>query len=546
MPLQYQMIPGSVPMQKEIMRALGQSVPLEWDADSAAKNSDITSAPRDMLLVLDAEVPRQPNGSPDASEEAGLWLLRELRRSGVDRPTLVITSHPMGVTELDDYCTPDNRAIALPLRHLHSAKDAFLRMLLDPRAKPTWTVIEVEVGRDRVACYLCDRDGRTLKWSEASTGYQSVQGWALQFARPDFRPGWSRFFHLAGSTLFRELVVRALGFGLLAHLERAAGGLEKLAFRFRIDDPRLYAAPFEAAVRVSSLPPSDTPNDYSLEPFLLLKAPVTRRMKGTELRTAPPREALKGPAKLLFVRSQVGENPAGETNADTVPVAETDQATGRMRIKHVEFRRLENIDRELAELKALEARDPAMLSVDVIDLSKETGGPDSAVAAKEALLRKLKSAQYDVVHFAGHSLTTKDSLTLLVLPSDRPGEAEAISVESFAKGVADANASLAYLSSCQGSSANTVANLAQRGVPYVLGFRWDVEDDRAADFAKLFYAALFDSASSIVCEAFRAACEGVCKPQQIELSPIWASPILATLPDNWTVQRVLGAIEERT
>jgi len=90
----------------------------------------------------------------------------------------------------------------------------------------------------------------------------------------------------------------------------------------------------------------------------------------------------------------------------------------------------------------------------------------------EVLAAQTYERRFDVVHFAGHSLTTNDSLTLLVLPGEHPGEAEGMAVETFARGAADTGAKLVYLSSCKGSSANTVASLAQRSVPYGLGFRW--------------------------------------------------------------------------
>jgi hypothetical protein len=238
----------------------------------------------------------------------------------------------------------------------------------------------------------------------------------------------------------------------------------------------------------------------------------------------------------LFIRSQVGENPAGTTVSDTVAVAERDHPTSRTRIKQIEFRKLENIDRELRELKQLEeAHNFQVFLLTVLDLSQER----DPAGAETVLMRTLKNNRFDVVHFAGHSVTTKDGLTLLVLPGEHPGEAEGVAVETFATGAAAAGARLVYFSSCEGSSANTVASLGQRNVPYVLGFRWDVEDDRAADFAKLFYAELFGSRSATICGAFRAACRGLYQPKLVESSPIWASPILASRTDDWMMQRIL-------
>jgi hypothetical protein len=530
-------------LQLEIKEAFGLAAHVDLvatDAATALNSEIVVTAPPEVILVLDAQLPPTPNLPPDREEKAVLRLLQELRARGINRHALVITSRPMGISEIDEYCNPDNHAIALPQRRLEASTLAgFVRMLRDPPnpPEPTWEVIEVDVKRSSAKCFIGDRDGRTIEWGEASTGYFSaVQRLALAYAKPDFKQGWARRIHDDGALLFRELVISTLGPGLFSHLELAAGGLENLAFRFRVDDPTLYSAPFEATVRLSGQPISGTEDDFNQSPFVLVNAPITRRMKGVSVRTAATRDCVPRPARLLFIRSQVGENPAGATGSDTPAVPEIDQATGRTRIKQMEFRRLENIDRELKDLRVLEqSRDPKVFFLEELDLSKER----DPAGAETVLTRRLAGGRFDVVHFAGHSLTTKDSLTLLVLPGEHPGEAEGMAVQTFAGGAAAAGARLVYFSSCQGSSANTVASLGQRNVPHVLGFRWDVEDDRAADFAKLFYGELFGPKSATICGAFRAACRGVYQPKRVEASPIWASPILASRSDDWMAQRVL-------
>jgi CHAT domain len=504
---------------------------------SMALEKFVESASREVILVLDAQLPLTPNLPPDREEKAALWLLQQLRARGIRRPALVITSRPMGISEIDEYCSPDNGAIALPRRHLVGPMLAgFVLMLRDrPNAlEPTWDVVEIEVKRTSVKCFIGSRDGRMVVWGEASTNYYSaVQVLSHRYANADLNQGWARRMHDAGSLLFRDLIISTIGPGLFSHLEQAAGGLENLAFRFRVDDPTLYSVPFEAAVRLSGQPISGTEDDFNQSPFVLVNAPITRRMKGVSLRTGGRELAVPKPARVLFIRSQVGENPAGTTASDTVAVPETDQAAGRTRIKQMEFRRLENIDRELQTLRELQDANPDILSLQELDLSRER----DPAGAETVLMRKLTSCHFDVVHFAGHSLTTKSSLTLLVLPGEHPGAAEGVAVQTFADGAAATGARLVYLSSCQGSSANTVASLGQRNVPCVLGFRWDVDDERAADFAKFFYTELFNRKT--ICGAFRAACRGVYQPQQIEASPIWASPILASQTDDWMAQRVV-------
>jgi hypothetical protein len=516
------------------------------DTKSALEGSDIRTAAANesAILLLDAQVPETQGLAPDKEEKAALAMLRKLRADAIYTPTLVITPHSiatMATSELADYCNPGTRSILLPAEHLKApVLEGFIRMLRGPSSppEPTWDVVEVEVTHQLAKCFLGGRAGKLIEWGTAPTPMRLAKRLALEYAKLDFKQGWARRIHTDGALLFNELVMSTLGRGFFSHLEQAAGGLEKLAFRFRVDDATLYSAPFEAAVRESEQPLSGSENDYNEHPFVLVNAPIARRVKSINLRSRGAQESVPHPARLLFIRSQVGENSADETGSDTLALEEVDQDTGRIRIKHKVFRILENVDRERKHLTDLEAElkglRPAPFSMEVLDLSE----CPSPAGAEEALMQELKKP-YDIVHFAGHSFTTKGSLTLLVLPSERPGEAVGMDVQSFAGGVATAGARLVYLSSCQGSSANTVASLGQRGVPHVVGFRWDVEDDRAAEFARLFYSDLFAPGSGTVPGAFQAACHGIYQPKRVEASAIWASPILASLSDNWMVQRVL-------
>ena len=379
-----------------------------------------------------------------------------------------------------------------------------------------------------------------IEWAEASTRmYSAAHQLAIEYATPRFRPGWARRIHDHGALLFRELIVATLGPGLFSHLESSAGGLRNLAFRFRVEDASLYCAPFEATVRLSGLPPMGTEDDFTQNPFVLINAPIARRIKVANLYVATKSQQELRAAKILFIRSQVGENPSGRTGWDIARVPERDPETGRFRLSDFEFRRLENIDRELNDLKALAAKDCTIFNLEVLDLSA-FADPRGAEAL---IVEKLTLNQYDVVHFAGHSLTTRDGLTLLVLPGGKPGQAEGMSVHTFAEGAAAAGARLVYLSSCQGSSANAVANLAQRDIAHVIGFRWDVDDERAADFARHFYSDLFGRQSSSICNAFRTACRGVYEPKHVEASSIWASPILACNSGNWAAQSIRKPVD---
>jgi hypothetical protein len=381
------------------------------DTKSALEGNDIRSAAQNpsAILLLDAQVPHMQGLPPDKEEKAALSMLRTLRADAIDMPTLVITPRSiatMATSELAEFCNPDNRALLLPSEHLKAPMlGGFIDMLRAPSypPAPAWDVIEIEVTHQLAKCFLGGRAGKMIEWGQAPTPMRLARRLALEYAKPDFKQGWARRIHTDGALLFNELVISTLGRGFFAHLERAAGGLEKLAFRFRVDDTTLYSAPFEAAVRESEQPLSGNENDFNDHPFVLVNAPIARRVKSLNLRSGGAQASVPHPARLLFIRSQVGENSADETGTDALAVEEVDQDAGRIRIKRVVFRTLENVDLERKDIEDLEERlkalRPMSFSMKVLDLSQNL----SPAGAEVALMQELKNP-YDIVHFAGHSL----------------------------------------------------------------------------------------------------------------------------------------------
>jgi hypothetical protein len=506
------------------------------DLESAKLSKALRAPLPGAVFVIDARLPPTNKSAADTDGKAALDLLRDLRKRDKRTPAIILTPRAMAMSEIEAYCGPETNAAALPHAWLNGpALAGFVSMLQNP-PRPTWDVIEIEVQDKTATCHLGSRAGDMIEWCEAPLSVNFIKLLANQYQTDPFSPGWSRTLYMAGAWIFGNLILSVLGPGLFRHLENASGGLKGLAFRFRVDDPALHGAPFEATVRLSDqdIVGGDQQTLFTQYPFVLLHAPITRRVRTPRLRVVAgrPDDAERLP-RLLFIRSQVGEHPGGQTKTDVVSVPVLDEETGRLRFRQMQFRRLENIDRERDNLQTLEQA--GLLTVCVLDLSRarDPGG------AKAVLQQHLQVNQYDVVHFAGHSLTTKDQVTFIVLPGEERGGAEAMSIVEFAEAAASAGTRLVYLSSCQGSSANTVVSLAQQDVPHVLGFRYNVADDRAADFAGLFYSDLFERKQTI-CGSFRDACRGVYKPPpETEASPIWASPILASQSDDWMVQRVM-------
>ncbi len=68
--------------------------------------------------------------------------------------------------------------------------------------------------------------------------------------------------------------------------------------------------------------------------------------------------------------------------------------------------------------------------------------------------------------------------------------------------------------------------MARNYVPAVLGFRWDIRDDLAADFAAKFYENLFRFRS--IESAFVAARNSVRRDHGVK-EQVWAAPMLVLL-----------------
>jgi len=174
--------------------------------------------------------------------------------------------------------------------------------------------------------------------------------------------------------------------------------------------------------------------------------------------------------------------------------------------------------------------------VNVTFLSPEPGGR-SFRARLSDLLQRAEDRPPAVVHFAGHSYKGPDGETYLILPGTRRDEVDGLKVMTFADWVGKAGASFVYLSSCSGASAQTVKSMVEQGVPQVLGFRWDVEDDKAAEFAFGFYRHLLRERRTFG-RAYNEACRSLYQIYK-SASPIWASPLLVMQGESWWQQSAI-------
>jgi hypothetical protein len=500
---------------------------------------DWLDAPDRTLLVIDAELPPGPASPRDrfSRGEGVRQLQKGIEGTSVETtPRLVITPSQGIYRDVEATCTRERRAIALSMeqlrRHRQNILRPFLAMLLGkPDASGaipgTFRVVEVDFHSDTSRCALGFDHGPLLQW-EDSQRVQQLRKAAQIFDNENFYKTyrWPLVARQNGELLFTTHVIEALGEELFGHIEYAAGGLEGLAFRYLITDESLYLAPFEASVR---------PMGEQDGPFVLLHAPLARKLPVIGSIRAPRvvNARMPIPARVLFIRSQMGEHPDGPTTGDNY-ILVLPGPDGGWKRKPVQFVPLGNLDLELAALREIACKRPGRLVLDVADLSNMKERKAGETAA-DYIGRKLTEQRYDIVHYAGHAWSDNDTEAHLILPGAARGEASGLSLSTFAGFQSLADARLLYLSACRGISKRTVQKLVAFGIPQAIGFRYQVEDDKAALFASAFYEGLFDR--GFVCTAFRAACAAARQRLRTDdESPIWLSPVLLAQAEDWAMR----------
>jgi len=188
--------------------------------------------------------------------------------------------------------------------------------------------------------------------------------------------------------------------------------------------------------------------------------------------------------------------------------------------------KLEFIQQELDQLKKIRA-DAKLPEPKELLLSENEKQID-------LVLKTLAKKQWDIVHFAGHSVCANDGEVFLLLPG--PQGPVPLRMQDFARAAQEGGARLVVLSSCEGTSPDAVFRLAQAGVAAVIGFRWEVEDAEAAEFSLYLYEAL--AANEPIGRAFHHAVKHL-KANHIR-SPTFASPMLIVQDEVWAKPTASG------
>jgi hypothetical protein len=99
---------------------------------------------------------------------------------------------------------------------------------------------------------------------------------------------------------------------------------------------------------------------------------------------------------------------------------------------------------------------------------------------------------WHLVHYAGHSFydsRNKKGVGYLFFQGSKGVERE--NIEKFSGWLREAKTRFIYMSSCHSSEEDFVFELAEKGIPSAIGFRWDIDDPKAFEHTRIFYKHLF-------------------------------------------------------
>ncbi|CAB3770088.1 CHAT domain-containing protein [Paraburkholderia humisilvae] len=505
----------------EALQFSGAKITRKSYADRArdALNPSLAAAIRPVLIILDAQVREYRDQGPQLDDKPAIDFLLWLDTTLPDVPVLVVAPEPGEVIQRRVLGRRNTSLLCIGERKASGQGDvmafaeALAGLALSGATKRRRYTIDVGLNSARYRVFN-DRyqviSSSEIAYNDDSAIDEILEGIEQQRAPFDVRANQS-LLRSWGKHLFNLLIKDTVGTHLVERLRMMPVAAEEprteVDLRFEIDlrvpeREKLFNLPLELV-------------NYNRS-FLCSRVPTARNIRFTltgDLSTDKTVRPLADSCQVLFVKSKVSKTNVVKDEAGN-------------RIRGMEFSKLENVDRELDTLTHYMTPE-GKRRVQALTVIGDENPPLSGLALRDRLRDTIVEGEFDVVHFAGHSMNTgAHGGTYLILPG-APGEALAVKMASVARWLSEGGCHLMVLSSCEGASAVTAMETMKGGIGAVVGFRWNVDDDLCAEYFARFYRSYFWHGCTIS-ESFRDACDEAVST--VDLMPTWASAV-AVLKD---------------
>jgi CheY-like chemotaxis protein len=482
------------------------------------------------LLITHVDLPADRHSVPLPDERRGLDLVQQLRQAGRSAPAVLLVGAEDPIVTEAVLAMKGCALVVVKSDLEESLKVALRGLLAHPAgtgpAVPSFADIEIHLRRSffRVNAYS---PTQTLQLREPLSLLRADvlcladhNADILQF---DY-PLWARILREIGQKLLRRLFEDARFKNAFIQALVIAGDLRNLRIRFVVDNDdhsvALEALNFPAdivALIGEELKQRELPIPAHLEGrFWMLDTSVIRNLRSYD-RFNPIMngwQSMESPINCLIIEADA---------CGFVP------GTGYLpRLKNVaeecdELERMINVHRQ-SEDKPLFNK-PRRLSKATLP---------AGVSFADHLRDTLRDGTtWHFIHFSGHSFVDQDGEdAMLFLPGD---QIETVPLDDFGSWLE--SVTFVYLGSCRNAGDKFMLDLA-RGydVRAVLGFRWAIDDERAAEHSKIFYRELLSGGS--IERAFVRARETL--HGRWEYDRVWAAPMLILQGEHLLPDRLNG------
>lgn len=438
------------------------------------------------LVITTLGLREDQTSALSVDEERGIDLLGWMNSSGIDIPSLLIATS-----------TTDKLRNHLPelgkcyvIQSGSAMVQETVRLAKQVARKDQQKYLDIEIQLRDASDWTYKINGSGFPVTYAHENALQIDRREIDDLRRSSRTvattaNWTDELHSIGRKLAEVMLLHNGGFfGDVIEGLTYAGGEENARVRFTVN-PDMH----ELALEAVSCPRHEGEH-------WMLRAPVYRKLLTDSPSTG--RRLFQGGARIncLIIEAQ---------------------ASGLVNDLSVYLKPLTNIAKECDWLESFLQKTAATANIGHVERLPRPG--DERPLAQQ-VKEQLEAREWTIVHFAGHSLFDDKTKSGYIFLPGAGGSLEKVDLERFGDWLL--RATFVYFSSCDSGAGPFVFALANRHVPNILGFRWEINDGFALEFSQTFYETLFAARS--LERAFLKAQQKMYEVHRDDR--IWAAPIL--------------------